>query len=251
MSESPAVLVVVAGTGTEVGKTFVASALARELRRRGASVAARKPAQSFEPPVPPGTTDAEILASATGEEASDVCPPWRWYPRAMAPPMAAESMGEAAFSLQDLVGELRWPAGTEVALVELAGGLGSPQAADGDGADMVELLRPDLVVLVAGPGLGTLSPISLSARALATPLGFSPASPLAPAAASPPGLSPASLSGPPLHRGRLVVFINRFDPADELHRANKSWVAKRLGLSVTSEVEELAGAVAELLPKAL
>jgi dethiobiotin synthetase len=213
--QRPQVLVVVTGTGTEVGKTFVSCALARELRRSGVGVAARKPAQSFEPPVVPGTTDAELLAEATGEKVGDVCPPARWYAAAMAPPMAAESMGLESFSLTDLVGELRWPPAVEVGLVELAGGLGSPQAADGDGVDMVELLAPDLVVLVAESGLGTLSPISLSVRALG--------------------------------RERLVVHLNRYNGYDELHRANKRWVEEHFGLLACSAVEELAHAVGRRL----
>jgi dethiobiotin synthetase len=213
--QRPPVLVVVAGTGTEVGKTFVACSLARELRRRGLAVAARKPAQSFEPPATPGTTDAELLAGATGENVSDVCPSWRWYARAMAPPMAAESMGEKGFLLRDLAGELAWPPSAEVGIVELAGGLGSPQALDGDGVDLVELLAPDLVVLVAEAGLGKLSAISLSARAL--------------------GSRP------------LVVYINRFDGGEELHRANRRWVEERFGLEVCLGPGELAGAVARRL----
>ncbi|MBV8949608.1 MAG: hypothetical protein JOZ99_01940, partial [Actinobacteria bacterium] len=42
-------LVFVTATGTDVGKTWWASAVARELRAHGCSVAARKPAQSFAP----------------------------------------------------------------------------------------------------------------------------------------------------------------------------------------------------------
>ena len=62
----PSRLVVVAGTATEVGKTWVGAAVARELRDRGTTVAARKPAQSFEPAdVEPGGigTDADALAA--------------------------------------------------------------------------------------------------------------------------------------------------------------------------------------------
>lgn len=209
----PRNLVVVTGTNTEVGKTWLASGLLRELRRRGHSVAARKPAQSFEPPAPPGTTDAEILAAATGESAGEVCPPQRWYPKAMAPPMAAESLGRSSFGLKELQSELRWPAATTLGLVELAGGIGSPQGADGDGVDVVELLRPDLVVLVAPAGLGTLSNISLARRALGSE--------------------------------HLVVFLNRFDPTDELHVANMHWISERYGLSLTTELGELAGLLAD------
>jgi len=220
-SPRPRVLAIVAGTGTEVGKTTVACALARELRVQGLAVAARKPAQSFEPAATqPGTTDAELLAAATGESPSDVCPPERWYAKPMAPPMAATALGRQAFYLRDLEAALNWPRGRDVGLVELAGGLGSPQAADGDGVDLAGLLAPDLVVLVAGAGLGTLSPISLSARAL----------------------------GKQAKHG-LVVYLNRFDGADELHSANKRWLVERQGLAVCTGVGELAGLFARLLGK--
>ena len=43
----PERVVLVCGTGTEVGKTWVCGRLLRELRDRGLSVSARKPAQSF------------------------------------------------------------------------------------------------------------------------------------------------------------------------------------------------------------
>ena len=57
-------LLAVAGTGTEVGKTFVAAAVLQWLRDRGHPVAARKPVQSFAPGDP--STDAHVLARATG-----------------------------------------------------------------------------------------------------------------------------------------------------------------------------------------
>jgi dethiobiotin synthetase len=210
----PEVLVVVAGTGTEVGKTWVTCALASELRRQGAAVAARKLAQSFAAGERGEPTDAERLAAATGEALAEVCPPWRWYAKAMAPPMAAEFFGLPAFTLRELLDELRWPAGTRVGLVEEAGGIGSPQAGDGDGVDLVDLLRPDLVVLVARPGLGTLSDVRLASRALAT--------------------------------ADLLVYLNRFEAADELHLANRRWLRERLGLAVATSPAELAGRVEDL-----
>ena len=73
----PAVLVVVAGTGTDVGKTWVGARLLEAWRAAGISVAARKPAQSFTPGS--GLTDAEVLGGASGEDPATVCPPARSY----------------------------------------------------------------------------------------------------------------------------------------------------------------------------
>lgn len=200
-------MVVMAGTGTDVGKTWVTCRAAHQLRTGGLAVAARKPAQSFAPEGA-GPTDADLLAAATGENAADVCPPFRWYPKAMAPPMAAESLGLRPFSLADLVGEMWWPTATDVGLVEQAGGLGSPQAADGDGVDLVKLLAPDRVVLVAPSGLGTLSHIRLALRALGS--------------------------------HAAVVFLNHFDGDDEVHAANRRWLGAHEDVAVVVDPQALA-----------
>ncbi|TDN77185.1 AAA domain-containing protein [Pseudonocardia autotrophica] len=55
----PSRLILVTGTGTEVGKTWVTAALSRRLRAFGIEVAARKPAQSFTPGET--ATDAAVL----------------------------------------------------------------------------------------------------------------------------------------------------------------------------------------------
>jgi dethiobiotin synthetase len=156
--------VVVAGTGTEVGKTYVTAATARALRARGVRVAVRKPVQSFAPD--DGMTDVDILAAASGEDPMAVCPPHRRYEIPMAPPMAADALGLIAFSIADLVAELDEPEDT-IVLVESAGGVRSPLAADGDTVDLVDALRPELVVLVADAGLGTINAVRMSVAAFA------------------------------------------------------------------------------------
>ena len=197
-------LVVVVGTGTDVGKTWIADRLLRGLREAGATVAARKPAQSFDPADATETRDAVVLAAASGETAEVVCPPERWYAVAMAPPMAADALGRPAFTLHDLVTALGWPAdagGVDVGVVETAGGVRSPIAADGDCADLVAALAPDLVVVVANAGLGTINAVRLTVEAL------------------PSG-------------AEAVVVLNRFDPDDELHERNRAWLADGDGLAV-------------------
>jgi dethiobiotin synthetase len=204
----PDLLVVVAGTGTEVGKTWATAALARGLRDRGLTVAARKPAQSFEPGA--GPTDAEVLAEATGEEAADVCRPDRNYEVAMAPPMAADALGRPVPSIAELAAEITWPDGpaaVDVGFVESAGGVASPLAGDGDTVALVEHLHPDVVLLVADAGLGTLNAVRLSGRALAP--------------------------------WPVVVLLNRFDPTVDLHRRNRAWLVERDGVDAVTDVRVL------------
>src|SRR5580704_11874735 len=109
----PRRVVAIVGTGTDIGKTWVAARLLTDLRAAGLPVAARKPAQSFERDDDPAGLDAAVLGAATGESPEDVCPPHRWYEVPMAPPMAAEALGRPSFTIQDLVSELRWPPATE------------------------------------------------------------------------------------------------------------------------------------------
>jgi dethiobiotin synthetase len=210
----PQRLVVVAGTGTEVGKTWVAAAVARELRERGVAVSARKPAQSFEPAdVEPGGigTDADALADATGEDPLVVCPPHRRYPVPMAPPMAADALGRDRISVATLAGEVAcsWPEpAVDVGLVELAGGTRSPAAHDGDGVDLTRAVDPDLVVLVADAGLGTVHAVR------------------------------AALDGLGPWRARTVVHLNRFEGTDLQRRNLDQLVAD--GGTVTTTVQALA-----------
>ena len=217
-------LVVVTGTGTDIGKTWFGAATLRAARGRGASVAARKPVQSFTPGE--GPTDAEVLAAASGETPETVCPPQRWLGVALAPPMAAASLALPSFTIADLAaevlaslpggaeispGEARRPAiGDEPALVvvEGAGGPRSPLASDGDTVDLAAALAPDAVVLVADAGLGTINAVRLCADALG------------------------------VHR--LIVALNRFDSSDEIHALNLSWLRDRAGLEVVTDPEDLA-----------
>lgn len=204
----PRQLVVVLGTGTEVGKTWTGCQLLDALRGAGCHVSARKPAQSFiSAEAEEGRTDADLLARATGERPLEVCLRERWYPSPIAPPMAADQLGLDPICLDDLVQELRWPEGIDVGLVETAGGARSPIAHDGDGADLARALQPDVVLLVADAGLGTLNAVRSTA---------------------------AALVGLP-----CVVLLNRYEPGRELHERNRAWLAERDHLDVITGATDL------------
>ena len=214
------------GTGTEIGKTWAAAGLARVLRERGRTVRACKPVQSHDP-AEAAPTDAEALAEATGQSPADVCPPERTYPAPLAPPMAARKLGRACPGLDELARICRpgpAPVGVEagvggvgaggadlcadLCIVEGAGGLYSPLAADGDNLGLIERLDPDRVVVVAPAGLGAIHDVVACAT--------------------------------PLADRRPVVFLNRFDPGAEVHVLNLNWLTKVRGLMAVTSLENLA-----------
>lgn len=206
MAARPRRLICVTGTNTEVGKTWVSSRLLQHARTLGWKVAARKPVQSYD--ASQASTDAAELARATGESPADVCPEHRHYPLALAPPMAADLLGRPRIALQDLLNDIHWAADTDLGLVETVGGLRSPLSHDADSVDLAKALHPDTVLLVAEAGLGTLNAVRLSLACLA-----------------------------PL---QVVVFLNRFDANDELHRLNRQWLTERYSIRTVTRVEELA-----------
>ena len=201
-------LVLVIGTATDIGKTWVGGQVLARLRADGTTVAARKPAQSFDP-AEPGPTDAEVLGAATGEAPDVVCSPTRHYRVPMCPPMAADALGLAPVRLADLLDELLWPdPAPAVGWLETVGGPRSPIAHDADAVDLAAAVDPDLVLLVADAGLGTVNAVVTC---------------LAPFAAHP-----------------VIVLLNRFDADDDLHRRNLDWLRTRQGLDVVVDVEALS-----------
>ena len=202
-------IVVVTGTGTDIGKTWFTAATIDALRAEGHDVAARKPVQSFAPD-DPAPTDADVLARATGERVAVVCPPHRWLPMAVAPPMAAAALERPAFTIAELVAEVRGlaPEPGVIVFVEGAGGARSPIADDGDTIALAHALAADRVVIVADAGLGTINAVRLTAGALSS---WTP-----------------------------VIALNRYDDANALHRANHAWLSERDGFTIVTSPVELA-----------
>jgi dethiobiotin synthetase len=146
--------VFVTGTGTGVGKTVVAAAIARTLAGAGRRVAVFKPALTGLDD--PGEPDHELLRRAAGsEQADDRIAPYRYGPAA-SPHLAAELAGDEIDPA--LLLETARQAGEEAdALVcEGVGGLLVPLA----GEYLVRDLARDLglpLAIAASPGLGTIN----------------------------------------------------------------------------------------------
>lgn len=202
----PTRLVLVAGTATEVGKTWVGARILSGARNAGLAVSARKPVQSFDP-TDGAPTDAAVLGWSSGEIPEDVCPPELSFALAMAPPMAARRLSREIPTTDHLVASLRWPGGADLGLVEAVGGVRSPLAADGDTLDLADDLRPDLVVLVADAGLGTINAVRLCTEAL--------------------------------EPHAVVVFLNHYDESDVVASANRTWLREWDGYELETEVPAL------------
>jgi dethiobiotin synthetase len=203
----PERLIGVLGTHTEVGKTFVTSRWLVRLREQGLRVAARKPVQSYD--ANDAVTDAKQLAVATGEREFDVCPSHRRYPLALAPPMAADLLKQPSILLSSLADEIRWPRGIDVGVVETVGGPRSPLAHDGDSIDLIAMLQPDAILMVADAGLGMLNAVRLSMSCV--------------------------------QRIPVTVFLNHYDDANELHRLNRRWLRERYDIETEVDIRQLAG----------
>jgi dethiobiotin synthetase len=160
----------VTGTDTGVGKTRVASAIARALTDSGRRVGVLKP-------VATGATrdggawrcaDAEALSAAIGGSCGveEVAP--LLFEAPLAPPVAARLVGEPLVwsRVLDAVGRVlsRWDGRAEVMIVEGVGGLLCPLAEGKTVADLAVALDYPLVI-VARRGLGTINHTLLTVEA--------------------------------------------------------------------------------------
>jgi dethiobiotin synthetase len=155
--------VLVTGTDTGVGKTYVACLLARALRRRGARVAVLKPVETGVASAP---EDAVCLRAAAADPAplDDVCPYRLRAP--LAPAVAARAEGVVIDVGAILALATRRAAGADVLLVEGAGGLLVPLADRTTYLDLATRLRLPLLI-VAANRLGTVNHCALTARVAA------------------------------------------------------------------------------------
>ena len=156
-------LLVVTGTGTEVGKTVVTAAIAALARARGSSCAVVKPAQTGVADTGPGDL-AEVARLAGVDDLHELVR----YPDPLSPAAAARRSGRAPLdpaACAELL--LRLSADRDLVLVEGAGGL--LVRYDEDGLTLADLARAVRapVLVVAAAGLGTLNATALTLEALA------------------------------------------------------------------------------------
>jgi dethiobiotin synthetase len=146
---------VVVGTGTEVGKTHVAVALAALLRARGETVAALKPVETG---VLPGSRGADASRLAEASEFHVKHPCYEFEPP-VSPHLAARQCGRTV-ELKTISEWVRdhdrpWQ------IVETAGGLLSPLSETVTNLDLVLSLEPWRMILVASNRLGVLHDVAV------------------------------------------------------------------------------------------
>lgn len=148
----------ITGTDTGVGKTYVASLIARQLAAQGHRVGVYKPAASgcYWQDNELFSDDAVALWRAAGcpGELSRVCP--QRFEAALAPNVAARAEGRAVDADVLRRGLDYWRERSDVVIVEGAGGLLSPLTDDEFVADLASDLGLPLVV-VARNVLGTIN----------------------------------------------------------------------------------------------
>jgi dethiobiotin synthetase len=154
--------VFVTGTGTEVGKTVVAAAIARTLTAEGRVVAVFKPAVTGLSE--PGEADHELLRRASkSTQTDDQIAPYR-YDLAASPHLAAELAGGRIEPPRLLRAARRAAKAGDVLVCEGVGGLMVPLAPGYLVRDLVRELGLPLVV-AATPDLGTINHTLLSLEA--------------------------------------------------------------------------------------
>lgn len=157
--------VFVTGTGTEVGKTVVAAALARTLAADGAAVAVFKPCVTGLEEA--GESDHELLRRAAGSDQSDAeIAPYRYGPP-VSPHLGAALAGEKIEPARLRAAAAAAAAGAEAIVCEGVGGLLVPLSDGYLVRDLaVELGYP--LAIAAAPGLGTINHTLLTVEAART-----------------------------------------------------------------------------------
>ncbi|MEA2593514.1 MAG: 8-amino-7-oxononanoate synthase [Actinomycetota bacterium] len=216
----------VTGTGSGVGKTVGAAAVARTLRRAGLGVAAMKPAQTG---TSEGADDLAFIRLAGGVPAAR-CSATYSLRRPLAPSVAARMEGISLEPGRIIDDFRRLRRQADVVVIEGAGGLLVPFNDSADMADLASALQVPLLI-VALPGLGTLNHIALTLDAART-RGLEVAGVVLCGFPAEPGLAEATnpgeveeLAGVVPHLPGLDVDRGIVPPAFE----PAPWLAPRLG----------------------
>lgn len=158
----PARRLFICGTDTDVGKTFVACAMAKHYRHSGMQVGVYKPvasdchAETEESGAEIIAADAMNLWNAAGNPRTlaEVCP--QRFRAPLAPTRAAAAEGKTVNADQLHRAAEPWLSGFDVTIIEGAGGLLSPLADGILNLDLAKQLAPVQLVIVTANRLGVI-----------------------------------------------------------------------------------------------
>ena len=158
--------VFITGTNTDVGKTFIAVAIAKALTARNITVIPRKPIESGcikhnDELIPQDASALKQAANYNGS-LSEVCP-YRFEPPIS--PVRAAHLANKILTTEQLVNICLEGSEDGFMLIEGAGGFYSPLAENGLNADLAVALQLP-VLLVADDRLGVLSQVLLNVEAI-------------------------------------------------------------------------------------
>jgi len=158
--------VFITGTNTDVGKTFIAVAIAKALIARNISVIPRKPIESGcikqdDELIPQDASALKQAANYNGS-LSEVCP-YRFEPPIS--PVRAAHLANKILTIEQLVNICLEGSEDGFMLIEGAGGFYSPLAENGLNADLAVALQLP-VLLIADDRLGALSQVLLNVEAI-------------------------------------------------------------------------------------
>jgi dethiobiotin synthetase len=155
----PARCLFVAGTDTDVGKTYVSCLLLRQLASEPFRVGAFKPVASGVSSIE--GSDGQRLMHAIGQtDTIDQVSPQRFV-APLAPPVAARLEGRVVDHQSILSGFHEWRSRTDFLLVEGAGGLMSPLSERWTNADLIQAMNIP-ILLISNWRLGVVNQVLTS-----------------------------------------------------------------------------------------
>ncbi len=212
----------VTGAGTEIGKTYVATGLARAFCARGRAVAVAKPIMSgFDPRHPEGSDAGALLRAIGTEPTADAIArisPWR-FAAPLSPDMAAAREGRA-IDFAELLQFCRRAVAdaSDILLIEGAGGVMAPVGWQHTGCELMQALEIP-AILVSGTYLGAISH-ALTAHAALRASGVTVA-----------GLVLSESEASPVPPGEIAATIRRYLPGTAVTLVRRAAGAAEQGLA--------------------
>ena len=234
--------ILVSGSDTDVGKTWVATTLARMLSQKGQGVQVVKPVETGVGNAASGDVDRLLHEVARTHVTGFTL---HRFPEPLAPLKAAHRAGRS-LSLDQLIGDIRTLPASDWRIIEGAGGIAVPLDSQGqDWSDLAVALQLNYVVLVVNDRLGAINQARL-AYAYARSKGLNAGI----------WLNARDSDVPLVHRSNIEGCLGAALPVWAVQRHREKWPAYRNAswfpvADIESETESLSPFCGEGFPKVL